>query len=215
MQRYLKRLMLGPVLGLAALLTLGGSPARADILVNLVSALPSGANTVYTYNVFLQPNSALTTGGGLNSPPPGDFFTLYDIAGLVGTPTQNLTNSLSWTVTTPLQGKSPAVGGGAPDSISILNATFQYSGSPIINNGGTGSALSLGTISFTSTFGTGGKVFYSAATQDSDNNNVEANNTNSVEGPTGIPEPGSLAMTACLVAGFGGALLRRRRRSQA
>jgi len=227
MKRSLKRSMWGPVLGLAALLTLGwsGGQARADILLNLGATSPSGSNTVYTYNVNLQPDSQLTSGGGLNTPPPANFFTINDFDGYVSASASTAGLTLggsapgSWLITdTNFTGRA-AAGTGAPDSPGVINITFTYNSppAPVINNNSTTTSLQLGFVTLTSsrTLDPNRILYYSGSTQDSQTGLREANNFNSVAGPTAIPEPGSLALTACLAFVFGGGALLRRRRSQA
>jgi hypothetical protein len=57
-------------------------PARADILLTLLTpGTPVGSDFLYTYNVSLRDGSVLHAGGGgINR---ANFFTLYDVAGLV------------------------------------------------------------------------------------------------------------------------------------
>src|SRR5262245_44535038 len=57
------------------------APARADIILTLIGSRPVGDAFEYTYSVRLTEGSALRAGGGgMNT---ANFFTLYDIPGLI------------------------------------------------------------------------------------------------------------------------------------
>jgi len=218
--------MWGPVLGLAALLTLGGSPARAGIGIEFVSAVPDSGNFLYTYTATLLSNSQLnTTGGGVNNSAPFNFFTIYDFNGYIagsaaaGT-TLLLPTSGSWSIVEGNLGRNAVVPSGPPppgDSASIPNITYNYVGVPV--TAVTGTTVPLGTFTLRSTHNVApnAEIFFVGATQKASSPGDIANNISELRGPSpsGIPEPGSLVLTACTVLGFGAYTRVRRRRSQA
>src|SRR5579864_4363005 len=80
-------LKIGLVLA-AALVLMNPGPARADIFLMLTTpGTPMGADFLYTYEVVLMGGTQLVAaGGGMNSYPglpSNNFFTLYDVQGLV------------------------------------------------------------------------------------------------------------------------------------
>jgi len=123
MTRLFKTLMLTGTVGMG-LLSMGVNPARADIVPTLTSISDLGNGTFrWSYDAELNPHQNV-----LN----GDFFTIYDFAGLVpgsalGQP--NWLFSSANTGVTP-SGLLPLVNipGGIPDS-GIPNLTWTYTGS--------------------------------------------------------------------------------------
>src|SRR5438067_2310189 len=80
----MKTLLIG--LALAAALFMNTGQSRADIILSLASVTPTGTDFTYTYSVLLTPGSVLhSAGGGANSgvSPSNNYFTLYDVQGLV------------------------------------------------------------------------------------------------------------------------------------
>jgi hypothetical protein len=109
-------------LGVVSLFTLAGI-GRADIIPSFVSATPDGPNTLWTYtiNVTVDQN-ALTN----------DYFTIYDFGSIVpGTNSQ----PTDWVFSASLLGVTPSQTI-PPDSASILNLTWMYTGAKAIPSGG-------------------------------------------------------------------------------
>jgi hypothetical protein len=219
-------LKVGLVLAAVLLMMTAGS-ARADIALTIIDAgvLQPGGDFLYTYNVQLTPGpggSVLSSaGGGVNTgfSPSNNFFTLYDVQGLVpGSETfggilgvagnaaakENLTG-----VTPPTQ--TPA------DSGSILNITTFWTGASTPTAPDQMTTFDLGTFSFLSTNPLGSTMLeYSAATQALKGFPVAiANNTSMVAGPgpggppPPIPEPGTLMLLAIGLPVLGGYCYRR------
>ena len=105
---------------LAVALTLTAADARAAFTVTLDSTTPSGLNTPFNYSAEISAGDTLTA---------GDFFRIYDFAGLVGLPTA----PAGWTVTTALLNPTPPpdvlLSNG--DSATLLNLIFTYNGAPV------------------------------------------------------------------------------------
>jgi hypothetical protein len=219
MNRLLK---MGLVLA-AVLLVMTPGVVRADILLTLVSVTPTGGDFMYTYDAMLTSGSVLhTAGGGANTgfSPSNNFFTLYDVQGLV-TGSESYggilgvgTNQMH---TEPLTGVNPP-GIPAPippDSGSILNITTYWTGADITAST---APVDLGTFSFLDTNPLGSAMLaYAGATQKLEMfPDVLANNLSQVagpgpSGPPVVPEPATLLL---LVMGLPVAGLYYRRRNQ-
>lgn len=219
-------LTLGLVLTGALLLMIPGQ-ARADIVLTVVNAgTPSGSNFLYTYDVMLLPGSELSkAGGGVNTgvATSNNFFTLYDVPGLVAGSIMyggalnaggNSMSSVQNTGITPVtESPRPA------DDAGVPNITTFWTGmdTPAIGM----MAFDLGTLSFLSTNPLGSvaqMLAFTGATQ-----KIEmfpllvANNTGQVAGPAPqgpppptVPEPGTLALLAVGLPLIGGLYYRRR-----
>src|SRR5262249_28897058 len=82
----LKRLWTRGLVLAALLLLMNAGATRADILLTLVSVTPVGSDFQYTYSASLASGTQLhAAGGGVNTgfSTSNNFFTLYDIQGLV------------------------------------------------------------------------------------------------------------------------------------
>jgi hypothetical protein len=206
------------VLGLAFILQTG--QANGDILISLAGTGTSGSNTLFTYNVFLNPGFELDKTGSIGN--GANFFTLYDVPGLVGTPSISAALSTNGFTTVNVQntGKTPA-STAPPDSGSVANVTFNYTKSTEISNPATGMNLFLGQFTLTSTFAPSStaNLTYAAATQKNLPGLAEdehlANNVSLVVGPAAtVPEPATLVLVGLSIPLAGGFLLRRRRYGQ-
>jgi hypothetical protein len=206
---------------LAATLTLcfflSPGQIRADLLITLSGTAPSGANTAYTYNVFLAPGFELDKNGSKGNTSTGNLFTLYDFVGLVGSPTVSgaLHGNGFTAVTTPFTGSTPSQT--APtDDPTIKNITLKYTKNTETSNPASGMNLFLGQFTAISTFGpsSGANITYAAATQKNLPGSLEdellANNVSQVVGPTIVPEPATLLAASLALPMLGGLYLRRR-----
>src|SRR5690242_17350878 len=101
------------LLGLGVLSAL--SHTRADIIPSYVSTVPSGQNSIVTYQIDLTAEQNANT---------GDFFTIYDFGSII--PGSN-TQPSGWTFSSSLIGANPPQTN-SPDNASVLNLTWTYSG---------------------------------------------------------------------------------------
>jgi UDP-glucose 4-epimerase len=210
MERFRK---LVPVLAvLCGLGMLGGlAPhAHAGILVTNDPVITDlgGGHSAFDYGVSL---------GGASYLHAGDYFTMYDVGGLVAADTMAAALPAGWAVSIQNTGTTPA--GLAPvDSGSVPNVTFTYSGPNITTPGST--AVSLGTFRLVSTGNdtmAGVNNFTSLTHYDSSGHTgqLEKNIANfSVPVATGkpndTPEPATLLMLGLGLPFVGVAALRRR-----
>jgi len=215
---------LGLVLA-GALLLMNPGQARADILLTVVNAgTPSGSNFLYTYDVMLTPGSVVhSAGGGVNTgfSPSNNFFTLYDIPGLVagsityGGALAAVGNSAFSTQNT---GITPTTEIPKPaDDPAVVNISTFWTGPDVAATGMM--AVDLGTLSFLSTNPLGTTSMMLAFTGASQKlemfPTLVANNTGQVAGPGPattpmVPEPGTLALLAIGLPMIGGLYYRRR-----
>ena len=178
-----------------ALATFGGD-AKAGLLPVHVGMTTEGDNHRYTYTVQLQSGSVLKA---------GDYFTIFDFAGMVG---DTNTQPAGFKFSTVVTGPAPAHVHPNDDAMTA-NATWTYKGSETIG------PSNLGEFSLVSRYGITTNDSFTAQTHREDgllNSNVTDTN---VPVPTcyqHVPEPSTLLM---VIAGLPLAIgLRRLRRSR-
>lgn len=173
------------------------STARGGLLPVSVSVIPDGGNFRYSYSVILTSDSQLLT---------GDFFTIYDFAGLIA---GSNSERADFTFSTSLMGPTP--GRLAPiDDPGIINLTWTYSG-PDIRVGKEG----LGNFMVISEFGQTTDGFFTAQTHRQfdgklDNNITSTNIPVPEAPPPVVPEPATLALVGLGLPLVGVARLIRR-----
>lgn len=198
----MRQVKLAGVVVLIALALMGGR-SKAAIILQLDSVTPVGSTFKYDYSAYLQPDQKINDNGvGLRNA----FVTLFDFSGLVSASVTNVNGT--WSLSTPLLGKQ-AFFQNAPDSGSIPNLLVEANTGTVITPPNPGPAVKLFTLSAISTQPTGGLLFQSGQALKNRPGFIPAGNTTLVEGPTVIPEPGSLAL-AGLVMVFGASMVRRR-----
>lgn len=146
-----------------------------------------GGNNRYTYGIVLTSDSTLKT---------GDFFTVYDFAGMV--PNSNV-QPTGFALTTSLAGGTPA-GTTPTDDATKPNLTWTYTGPDIKGQVGLGNFSADSTSLQSNT-----AASFTALTHRSIDGQVDSNITNTTvptdnlipidPNPTpGVPEPASLAL---------------------
>jgi len=177
----------------AALFLVTSTPTRADIILTLLESIPVGDAFEYTYSVRLTDGTALRAGGGgMNT---ANFFTLYDIPGLItGSETYAGALATNSSHTEQHMGLTPATENPFPaENGSLMNVTTYWTGPDVSG------ALDLGTISFLSTDPLGSAMLaFSGASQNLQNMSLINNNSGEVAGPAGsaAPEPSTLILVA-------------------
>jgi len=194
--------------GLAAVALLAllsaSSAVRAGMIPTQVSVLPDSGKWRWTYAVVV------TTDVQVN---PGDSFTVYDFAGLVG---GTVVTPVDWTVATNPT-SSPPLGTNPSDDPAHMNLTFTYNGAnPIVGQQGLGNFWAL---SDYSTVGSGD--FTSTSHRQVDGrieNNITATDvpvTEEPPPPNDTPEPASLALFGLALPLVGAYRLWKRKKSAA
>jgi hypothetical protein len=191
----------------AVLLLMMSTPARADIMLTLIGEAPVGNAFEYTYSVRLADGTALHAGGGgMNM---ANFFTLYDIPGLIsGSETYEGALATNTSHTEQHLGTTPATEHPFPTENGGMNVTTFWTGSDVSG------AVDLGTFSFLSTNPLGSAMLaFTAASQNLHNMGLVANNSSGVAGPSGspAPEPSTLLLAAVGLSVVGGVNYWRRR----
>jgi hypothetical protein len=123
MRRQTRRFLFAAALGGLAALA-GARGARAGFTVTLDSTAPDGgSNTVFNYS------ASIPVGDQIN---PGDFFRIYDFAGLVGSPV----SPAGWTATVANSNPTPPpnviLTHGDDPTIPNITWTYNPGGAPIL-----------------------------------------------------------------------------------
>jgi len=191
----------------AVLFLMLSTPVRADIILSLIGAVPVGNDFEYTYTVRLTEGTGLrASGGGMNS---ADFFTLYDIPGLIsGSETYGGALATNTSHTEQRMGVTPATESPfPPENGNFMNVTTYWMGPDISG------ALDLGTFSFLSADPLGSSMLaFTGASQNLENMTLINNNSGEVAGPAGspTPEPSTLVLVAIGLSVLGGFYFWRR-----
>jgi hypothetical protein len=168
-----KRFGLGVVLALA----LTGQSA-AGLLPVHCSVTPEGSDFRYTYSIQLQSGAVMQ---------PGDYFTIFDFAGLTPTP---VAQPADFGYATANSGPVPSKLNPVDDG-GVANLTWTYHGGPI-----TGPA-DLGDFSAVSQYGHQTDGDFAAQTHREVDGHVNANVTDTrvpVPAPPDVPEPPSFLL---------------------
>jgi hypothetical protein len=195
--------------------------ARADIIPELQSGpIPlGGGNYLYVYQATLSDlerldptaTAGVTCLGVSVNPvqcnPKGTFFTIYDVGGLETAATMAASLPSGWGVSFNLVGLTPSTIT-LPDSASIFNVTFAYTG-PVVQGPVTITGFDVISTAATLTLGD----YSSQATEKS------TGLTNQIDGfievpagvPTPTPEPASLVLLGSGLLGLGAAQRKLRR----
>jgi hypothetical protein len=168
-----KRFALGVVLALAVT-----GPSAAGLLPVHCSVSPEGADFRYTYSIQLQSGAVMQ---------PGDYFTIFDFAGLTPTP---VAQPAGFDYATANSGPVPSKLNPVDDG-GVANLTWTYHGDPI--NG----PAELGDFSAVSQYGHTTDGDFAAQTHRQADGHVNANVTDTrvpVPMAPGVPEPSSLLL---------------------
>jgi hypothetical protein len=181
------------MLGLLAPSSVNSAPLEVSLTAG-PTAVPGGFS--YTYSINTLPTEQVST---------GDFFTVYDFAGLFGIPTA----PAGWSVATPLLGVTPSnVSPFTGDNPALPNLVFTRTGAAL-----PGPLVNFGPFTATSVFG--GTVRGSFTAQTTDTTETPAQllqTTGRVAVPT--PEPSTMLLALAGPVFLFGAVRRGLRRRQ-
>lgn len=193
----MKKTILFGALMLCAIFT----SARADIIPTYVSNTPSGGNTIWSYNVNVTVDQNATS---------GDYFTIYDFGDFIA---GSNVQPDGWTFSFALVGVTPG-DTTPPDSPSLYNLTWTYTGAAII--GGSAAGTNIGPFSIAVaglSDATANGYFTAQGTRSGDPEGTKISNVGRITIPVAVPEPSTIALIAG-TAGLGmvGRALARRRK---
>jgi hypothetical protein len=187
----------------AAVVGLAGGSAQAGLLPTSVNVFPEAGNYRWQYAIVLPTDMKLQT---------GNYFTIYDFAGLVEGSV--IGPDANWAVTVQNTGAIPPLLKPTDDP-NIPNLVFRYNG-PTIPAG----QLGLGNFMATSVFGkeTTKEVSFTAETnrtsdglRDSNITTTDAPSGTQTPPPPGVPEPATLLLAGLGLPLLGLARLRRKK----
>lgn len=192
----MKKIFAFALIGLVAAATL-----RGDIIPSFGGTSPgTGTNTVWNYSINITSDQQVTT---------GDFFTIYDFGPFIsGSNTQPSNWTFSSMLVTP-----PPTGTNPPDSPTLANLTWTYTGSATIPSMNlTGFSVAMATSQFQAAPSTKTGFFAAQGTRSTGGTaGTKVNNVGQLPVPVPIPEPTTMSLLA--FAGVGAALRAIRRRS--
>ncbi|MDB5312057.1 MAG: hypothetical protein JWO38_6259 [Gemmataceae bacterium] len=194
---YIARLFAATVAAVA----ISGS-ANAGIIPASVTVTPDAGNFRWTYSIVLPTNMMLQS---------GNYFTIYDVNGLVNGSIQAPTG---WSATTGLN-TPPPLGLHPHDTGLAPDITFTYNG-PTIPSGQVG----LGNFWFDSSIGTSTTTDFTAQNPQASTGNTDRNIVSTLApappgggggGPT-VPEPTTMALAGLGLPFIGAARLFRKKK---
>jgi PEP-CTERM motif len=183
-----------------AVAALAGGTANAGLLPTSVTIFPDAGNYRWQYAIVLPTDMKLQS---------GNYFTVYDFAGLVDGSV--VTPDGNWTATVQNVGTTPVLLNPIDDP-SIPNLVFTYTG-PTIPAG----QIGLGNFMATSIFGERKEVNFTAETNRT-SDGLKDSNITSTDAPTGqvienpIPEPATMLLAGLGLPLLGLARLRKKKK---
>ena len=203
MPRTRSRLVPIALVAAAAGLGLGQTSARASFTVQLNTTSASGADTQFNYTASLAGGDNITT---------GDYFKIYDFAGLVGLPSA----PAGWTATVDSFSPPPNLILTHGDDPGIPNLTFTYTGSAPI----TGPTVLVGFSALSTDSAAGGVKDFIGVLTANDGSHITSFGDVKVPsitlgGGAPAPEPSSLISGGVGLVGAAFLFYRRRARASA